>query len=512
LRIDVDTSSITGDLPAELFGVNGAVWMTNIHADNVVDRVKAMGTSVIRYPGGSSSDEFHWLQTNTNNVEWQTTPNEFLQLLQKSGAAGMVTANFGTGTAQEAGDWAQDAKNKGANIPWWEIGNEVYGSWETSWTHDGTAYMEGDASHDGANAFCSAIKAANPAAEISLVGTITAGEYSSFGPKSLAAADSCFDYYSVHYYASAPGRVDYAAMLSAANTDLPLIGSNVRNMLAASPNSKDLKVALTEYNYYYTEPDMPAVQTANLLFMAEVIGQAAEQGVSIANAWSLGVTPDAPPNTRYGLLQQYLSLYRQPAYYAYPLWSKSGDQRLPTTTNRIASRELSVYASKHSDSGDVTLIVINKSGKAQNGTINLTGFKAEGIVEVYTAQGDSLDDGQVSFNGNENPPVDLSQVTPVTLSGQGNSFNYNFAPYSVSSVTVTAAKADVGVAVNVSMVLQGALEGSTMRTALHQKNLLPLQEPYSGLPSGVFAYHQGHELLNPDLLDTIYKKILSYFF
>lgn len=497
LQIDVDAASVSGDLPAGLFGVNGAFWMTNIHQDSVVDRVKALGSSVIRYPGGSSSDEFHWLTTNTNNVEWQTTPDEFLQLLQKSGAAGMVTANFGSGTAQEAADWAQDAKNKGANIPWWEIGNEVYGGWETSWTHDGTSYMQGDGTHDGANAYCTAIKAADPAAQVSMVGTITADEYNSFGPKALAAANSCLDYYTIHYYARGPGTLDYAGILSAPNADLPVIGSNVRNMLAASPNGKDLKIALTEYNSYYTEPEMLAVQTANMLFMADVVGQAAEQGVSVANAWSLGVTPDAPPNTRYGMLQQYLNLYRQPSYFAYPLWRKSGDQRLAATTNRFASRELSVYASKHSDSGDVTLIVINKSGKTQAGTINLASFDAAGTVEIYSAQGDSLDDGQISFNGNENPPGDLSQVLPIVLSGQGSHFTYSFAPYSVSSVTARAA---TGITLNISMLLQGGLDGAAMKTTLHQKGLIPEQQPYSRMPA--FSHHAGNEQLSADVMQA----------
>lgn len=438
LQIHVDASQINGKLSAELFGVNGGFWMTDLHDDPVVEQVKALGSSVIRYPGGSSSDEFHWFEQNNNtdpSKAWQTTTDEYLQLLSKTGASGMITTNFGTGDAQEAADWAVYADSQGANIPYWEIGNEIYGTWETSWTHDGTAYMLGDTTHDGANHYCAAIKSANANAQVGMVGTITPDEANQFGTNALAAADACFDFYSIHYYYMGPGRVDYAGLLSAANADIPAIGNNVRTMLAASPNSQDLAIALSEYNSYWTEPELPAVQTVNMLFMADLVGQAAEQGFSVANAWSLGVTPDDPPHSRYGLLQNYLALDRQPSYYVYPIWRHSGDQRLTVESNRYASRELSVYASHHSDTGDITLIVINKSPIEQSGSITLSNINTADTATIYTVQGDALDSHEVSYNGNLNPPIDLQEVEPIIATGQNNSFNYHFAPYSVSSIT-----------------------------------------------------------------------------
>lgn len=193
---------------------------------------------------------------------------------------------------------------------------------------------------------------------------------------------------------------------------------------------------MTEYNSYYTQPELAAVQVANMLFMAEVVGQSAVQGFATATAWSLGVTPDAPPGSRYGLLQNYLNLTRQPSYYVYPLWQKSGDQLLQANVNRYASRELSVYASRHSSNGDVTLMVINKSHKAQSGSINLASFYAAGTADVHTVRGSSLDAGQVTWNELGTLPVDLSTVPPVTVDVIGSSLNYSFPPYSISSVTI----------------------------------------------------------------------------
>jgi len=438
LHIDVDATTVVGELPAELFGVNGANWMTNIHSPDVVEHINQMGSASVRYPGGSSSNEFDWQDNNANAQEWQTTPDEFLALLADTGASGMITTNFGTGTAQLAADWAQDVLDKGADVSIWEVGNEIYGSWENSWTHDGTEYMQGDVSHDGANDFCAEIKAVDPSAQVSMVGTITPDEQNDFGSKVVEAASSCFDYYSIHYYSRGPGRRNYASLLTAPAADMPIIGENVRTLLNSHNNTQDLKIALSEYNSYYQNPENLAVQTVNMLYMADVIGQAAEQGISVANAWSLGVVPETGGGgDHYGLLQDYLDLSRQPTYYAYPLWKQSGDKRLAATTNRYASRELAVYPSLNSQNGNVTLIVINKSSQPQAGSIHINGFDAIRRVEIDTAQGDSLDAPSVTYNGTTHPPVDLAQVDGQVLPAQPDaSFEHSFPAYSVSSVTV----------------------------------------------------------------------------
>ena len=79
---------------------------------------------------------------------------------------------------------------------------------------------------------------------------------------------------------------------------------------------------------------------------------------------------------------------------------------------------MTVYASRHSASGDVNLVVINKTGEDQTGTIEIDEFNAAGTIEVYTAQGDSLDDPSVAYNGYENPPIDLSTVDPIVITGK----------------------------------------------------------------------------------------------
>lgn len=109
----------------------------------------------LRYPGGITAEYFHWMRAvgpqsqRTPNAIGPTNgpspstmgPDEFGQLLDATGAQGVVTANFATGSAQEAADfvsymtgepgtskWADLRVRNGHrapyDVPYWEVGNE----------------------------------------------------------------------------------------------------------------------------------------------------------------------------------------------------------------------------------------------------------------------------------------------------------------------------------------------------------------------------------------------------
>lgn len=109
----------------------------------------------LRYPGGITAESFQWERAvgpqaqRTANAFGPSSgsspsavgPDEFGQLLDVTGAAGVVTVNFDTGTAQQAAafvsymtgkngtsQWADlRAKNghpQPYNVPYWEVGNE----------------------------------------------------------------------------------------------------------------------------------------------------------------------------------------------------------------------------------------------------------------------------------------------------------------------------------------------------------------------------------------------------
>src|SRR5690242_5380088 len=64
--VDVTVNPLEGlgTVPATAYGLNQAVWDSNMNTQASVDLISAAGVGMMRYPGGSYGDGYHW-QTNT---------------------------------------------------------------------------------------------------------------------------------------------------------------------------------------------------------------------------------------------------------------------------------------------------------------------------------------------------------------------------------------------------------------------------------------------------------------
>ena len=446
VNIVVKTQEITHPIHDTIFGANAGYYMPNLHTKlDAIEKLSAAGISVLRYPGGYLSDQFHWedFQGPDHSPEWVTNTDEFIQFTQSVGAEPLITVNFDTGTAQEAANWVRYTNvEHDWQVKYWEIGNETYLDGPSRWTNNGTKYMTGNARHEGANEYCQQMKAVDPSIKVGMVGTPIKSWENRWGPKVLKASTDCFDYYTIHHYPFGSGREDHKGLLWKSYSDWKAIGPQLRSMFKKHAPDANLDIALTEYNSYWDDPEILAVQTANMLFAADMIGNAIKQGVRYANYWAIGMAEGSVSHERYGLLsgfdgsQQNNSLYRQPSYYAFPLWRKSGDNLLATRVNRDPGTELAVYASQHSSNGAITLLVINKSDTVQEASIKLKDFVPAGNAEIFVAQGDSLDDVSIQYNGLENPPNDLSLVPAIVKTGISRRFSYDFTPFSLTSITI----------------------------------------------------------------------------
>src|SRR5437868_10667474 len=132
--ITVNAANIMGPVDQRMFGINTAIWDSAFNTDTTRSMFQEMGVQALRFPGGSLSDEYHW-RTNTtlnNTWTWATSFDAFATVALAINAQTVITANYGTGTPQEAADWVQYANvTKRDGFTYWEIGNECYGSWET---------------------------------------------------------------------------------------------------------------------------------------------------------------------------------------------------------------------------------------------------------------------------------------------------------------------------------------------------------------------------------------------
>ena len=90
-----------------MFGLNAAVWAATLRRTALLRTQQP----VLRFPGGSLSDVYHW-QTNMSEgqtFEWANSFDEFVAIAAATRAAVYITANYGTGTPEEAAAWVNYA-------------------------------------------------------------------------------------------------------------------------------------------------------------------------------------------------------------------------------------------------------------------------------------------------------------------------------------------------------------------------------------------------------------------
>jgi hypothetical protein len=204
---------------ARWFGMNAAQWDSAFDTPQTLTELTNMGTRALRFPGGSNSDDYHWLynRQDSNNWTWATSLGNFIPVITNVNAQAMITVNYGTGYTNEAAAWVaycnattantkslgfdatgtfwhlvsywaalrgsaplatDDGKNFlriSRSVPldfkYWEIGNEEYGSWETdsnSLPHDPYTYAV------RASGYIALMKAVDPTIKIGVV--VTPGE------------------------------------------------------------------------------------------------------------------------------------------------------------------------------------------------------------------------------------------------------------------------------------------------------------------------------------------------
>lgn len=133
-HLAVNTGQVARRADARWAAVNIAVWDGNFDTATTKLLLRAMGANLLRFPGGSLSDDYHWASntTGTNTWTWATPFSKFVDVATNAGAQAMITVNYGSSTASEAAAWVRCANiTNHLGFKYWEIGNECYGTWET---------------------------------------------------------------------------------------------------------------------------------------------------------------------------------------------------------------------------------------------------------------------------------------------------------------------------------------------------------------------------------------------
>jgi alpha-L-arabinofuranosidase len=473
VHVNVDATNAVRPVDTRWFGVNTAIWDGNFENPQTDTLLNEMGTTTLRFPAGSLSDEYHWATgtTGTNTWQWVTSFADFAQAATNIGAEVFITANYGTGTPGEAAGWVRHANETNQlGFRYWEIGNENYGTWEVdsnSLPHDAYTYAL------RAQDYIAQMKAADPSIKVGVV--VTPGESSyangytnhpAYNPRTgqtnygwtpvllttLKNLGVTPDFAVHHYYpqwtnptnpAASPDN-DAALLQSAASWSRD--AANLRTQIVDyfGPGGTNIELVVTENNSDAGPQGKQSTSLVNGLYYADSLAQLMKTEFNAFIWWNLRNAADTGGCfgswlygwRSYGDLGMINGLAnRHPTFYAAKLMqhlARKGDTVLNAASDYC---QLSPYAVRRAN-GALSLLVINKSLTTNlNAQIQFNSY-APYAAATLRSYGIPQDEA-----ARTNAPIAAQDIATASYSGAGTNFNYNFPPLSLTLFALPPAPA-----------------------------------------------------------------------
>ncbi|MEJ8847287.1 hypothetical protein [Variovorax rhizosphaerae] len=451
-----------------VYGGDNMVTADGAFAPAMLAMARRLGPTVLRYPGGTFSDLFHWdapINEHVFSRERHRTlmdTQRFLELCEAVGAQPLITVNIMTGTADEAARWVaatnvarMTSRITGSRLPrvvYWELGNEPYLK-EASRTDVDLLPPE---FARRVNLFIRAMRAVDPDIVLGLPLTtdqragLPVTPYPGFTRTVLGIVTERFDYVCLHnaympfgtQRGMSPSELYWGAAAGALTVKRDF--GVMRQLLAELRPKQKLPLAVTEYSALFSLGRGPSDQwtsaPAGAVFLADVLRVFAETpDFLMANHWSLSA------NGLFGAI--HAGAYPRPAFQVLQLMREAlQGQRIPAIVQaetvrvaRIGQVEavdamplVEVLATRvDADSGRPALrmLVINKDPRrAALGQFNV------GPLRTAQARMSLLSAANV-FDASDRP--DMLVRSESLLDGPANQkLGAHLPPHSVALITV----------------------------------------------------------------------------
>lgn len=439
--VTVNVNEGLGTIPATGYGLNSAVWDSQMNVPAVQNLLGQAQVGMLRYPGGSYGDIYHW-QDNTapgGYVAPGTDFDSFMGTVKTIGAQPILIANYGTGTPQEAAGWVQYANvTKGYGAKYWEIGNENYGNgyYGADWEADNHTSKSPTTYANNVIQYASAMKAVDPSIKIGAVltlpgnwpdGVLASGDSADWNRTVLSVAGSAIDFVIVHWYPNGTG----AATALGEPAQLPGELAQLRQEIDkyAGPNGANLGMALTEVNSGVDEDTQP-----DALFGADTYFTALEQGVFTVDWWdthngagTISTAPDGATDYQdWGVLSSGGCVGSTcepamntpfPTYYAISMLSRvgrPGDQMVRAGTDQAM---VTAHAVRQAN-GKLAVMLVNKDpSNAYAVNLHYAGYTPSTATPTVYTYGD--------------------EASAITSASQGTSASQTLPPYSIETVVLS---------------------------------------------------------------------------
>jgi len=289
--IELDAGSSGPSVSADAYGASLDTWY-DFTQPFVNPSLSKAGIGLVRFPGGSESDVYHWehggaLCASDGYITRHATFDALMRRLAGPLRLDVaITLDYGSNRACDAGGepseaaaWAAYAKKRGYHVSYWTVGNEVYGSWEYdlhAHPHDPATYA--DAVRTG---YYPAVKRADPQAKLGVV--VDAPADRAWNDIVLTRAQP-FDFVELHYYP------EYDV-----DSDARLLGRDVaafehelaqlRAEMTADGVAKSVPIYLGEFNNDAGAEGKQSVSIVNALYLGQMLGTLLDAGVPMATWW-----------------------------------------------------------------------------------------------------------------------------------------------------------------------------------------------------------------------------------
>ena len=509
--VTLNAGTIVQTVPTNFLGTNLAWWDPIGTTAQTQALVQAAGIGAIRITGGSSADTFHF--TDPPPYGGAGTVANMATMISNLNATGIVTLNYGTGSPQEAaaliayldgspsdmtvigaGEEWNDASGSWINVDWgtagywaslraatpladddglnflrigrtasfgiryFEIGNEVYGPWETD--KHGAGGDPGQP-HDPATyvAFARQTQALASQFASSISLGIDADETYDSAWVAEVLQQSVLQGFAVgwisdHVYMQEPGAENDSTLLlhSSSDPSSPLSWSNrdaaYRTLLQQNLGSagSTVQILATEFNSVSNDPGKQTTSLVNGLFFADSEASLLQTDYQTGVAWDLhdGWSTDGNNSASlygwrnggdYGLLgpaniddPPYTATnVPYPTYFADELVSKLAQGGGSVVSIASSDPSLSVYGVRQANDHLMLLVIDKSSTAAYTGNFQVSGFQPATQAALWQ-YGETQDTEQsLSTDGSS-----ALATSTATLTVSGSSFSYQFPAYSMT--------------------------------------------------------------------------------
>ncbi len=244
---------------------------------DVLDALKRLELSCIRYPGGNFVSGYHWkdgvgpkeyrkpkLELAWRSLELNTFgTDEFISLCRKMSWMPMLTVNLGTGTPEEAKDWVeycnatagpnadmrkQNGHTEPYHVPLWFLGNEMDAPWQLG-------HLPAELYAVKAEQAARMMKVVDPTIELVIAGSCLPSmpTYMKWDQTILEYAGEVVDYIGFHNYVENPktGLGDYLSFSTALDRQIYDMESVCRMVQSKLHRPSPIKLCLDEWNVWY---------------------------------------------------------------------------------------------------------------------------------------------------------------------------------------------------------------------------------------------------------------------